>query len=233
MRAGILGGTFNPVHVGHLRLALETAERLGLERVVLMPAHTPPHKHCANLLPFALRAELLHAAVEGSPQLSVTTLEAGLPPPSYTWNSLAAWKAAHPDERGVFILGAEDFANLETWHRGRELPQLMDFAVMARAEAGRELFRATLARLWPQCAPPAAPDLPDNDAKADSVPMPGGTHCRFLVMPPLDISASLVREKWLRGHDIRFLVPDPVLHVLQQHEQAVTACWRRQHSSMS
>ncbi|MDR2727132.1 MAG: nicotinate-nicotinamide nucleotide adenylyltransferase, partial [Deltaproteobacteria bacterium] len=134
MRVGILGGTFNPVHVGHLRLAIEAAERLNLDRVVLMPAHTPPHKDRADLLPFALRVELLQAAVEHSPILSVTELEAELPPPSYTWNSLAAWKSRRPDDLGVFILGAEDFANLNTWHRGLELPTLMDLAVMARAD---------------------------------------------------------------------------------------------------
>jgi nicotinate-nucleotide adenylyltransferase len=155
--------------------------------------------------------------------LSVIELEAELPPPSYTWNSLAAWKSRHPEDEGMFIIGAEDFANLDTWRRGRELPELMDFAVMARADSGRDLFRATIARLWPDIKPPGAPAAKVED---DAAIMPGGTVCRFLVMPPLDVSASLIRTKWLRGQDISFLVPDAALSILRANRDLVTSLWR-------
>ncbi len=220
-RSGILGGTFNPVHIAHLRLALETAERLRLDRVVLMPAHTPAHKSGSGLLPFDLRVDLLRAAVADSPRLEVTTLEAELPQPSYTWNSLNAWRQRHPGDAPLFILGAEDFAGLDTWHRGLELPEITDFAVMARARSGRKVFCETLRRLWPDAA---------ADGEEDCVRMPGGGWCHFLLMPPLDISASLVRTKWLQGQDIRFLVPDPVLQALGRHHQTVTACWHDDNS---
>ena len=223
-RTGILGGTFNPVHVGHLRLALETAERLDLDRVMLMPAHTPAHKSGLGLLPFEVRLALLRASVEGSPRLEVTTLEAELPGPSYTWNSLQAWRSRNPCDEPCFILGAEDFSGLDTWYRGLELPQLADFAVMARAASGKSVFIQTLQRLWPEAT------LTEDGETAH---LPGGRVCRFLLMPPLDISASLVRSKWISGQDIRFLVPDPALAVLRHYEQTVAASWGSESEMLS
>jgi nicotinate-nucleotide adenylyltransferase len=216
-RTGILGGTFNPVHIGHLRLALESAESLGLDRQVFMPSYLPPHKNERAILPFALRVDCLRAAVRGVSAMGVSTLEEELPVPSYAWNTLRMWQAHHPGEHGVYILGAEDFAGIGSWFRGRELPEMMDFAVVARARSGLETFHATLAALWPEIR---------FSEKDDAVCMPGGTQCRFIVMPPLDISASLIRAKWLRGQDLRFLGPDAALALLHGHRQAVAAIWR-------
>lgn len=216
-RIGILGGTFNPIHIGHLRLALETAERLQLERVDLLPCYAPAHKNSAGLLPFDLRVAMLRAAIAGCPKLAVSTLEEELPVPSYTINSLDVWNVRHPDDSGIFILGAEDFDNLETWHLGKELPLRINFIVMARADSGRETFRAVIARLWPQI------DIPDDDV----VIMPTGTTCRFLVMPSLDISASLIRNMWLHGQDIRYLLPDAALAILQKNATVAADCWSK------
>ena len=89
---GLLGGTFNPVHAGHIRHALEVGEALNLERVLLTPAAVPPHKAAAGLLPFALRVELARAAARGASRLGVNTLEGELDGPSYTFVSLRAWR---------------------------------------------------------------------------------------------------------------------------------------------
>jgi nicotinate-nucleotide adenylyltransferase len=216
-RTGILGGTFNPVHIGHLRLALEAAELLGLDRLVLMPSYLPPHKNGRGVLPFALRVACLRAAVRHVPALAVSTLEEELPTPSYAWNTLHCWQAHHPGEHSVYILGAEDFAGIGSWFRGGELPGIMDFAVMARANSGLESFQATLAGLLPESR---------FSGREENVLLPGGTQCRFIVMPSLDISASLVRTKWMQGHDPRFLVPDAVLDLLRNHQQTVAAAWQ-------
>lgn len=102
---GLLGGTFNPVHAGHIRHALEVGEALNLERVLLTPAAVPPHKAAAGLLPFALRVELARAAARGASRLGVNTLEGELDGPSYTFVSLRAWRERHPGVTPFFLMG--------------------------------------------------------------------------------------------------------------------------------
>ena len=95
-KTGILGGTFNPVHNGHLRHALEAGEALGLDRVLLSPCAVPPHKAGAGILPFDLRVDMVRAAVDSIPLLEVDTLEGEMELPSYTWRTLQEWNRRHP-----------------------------------------------------------------------------------------------------------------------------------------
>ncbi|WP_353118045.1 nicotinate (nicotinamide) nucleotide adenylyltransferase [Nitratidesulfovibrio sp.] len=241
-RIGILGGSFNPVHAGHLRLAIEVAEALRPDRIDLVPCAVPPHKDGHDLLPFGLRLSLLRAAVRPFAALAVNALEAGRTGPSYTWDTLHAYRAAEPSAAPFFILGGEDFEMLPHWHRGVELPRIADFVVVPRAGSGPEAFRAALATHWPDAAalpacPPGQahpPHSPHSPHQADTPGMerhllPGGpygdTTLTFLPLPRLDISASLLRGKWLRGADIRLLVPDDVDTLLRAHVDEVRRCW--------
>jgi len=255
-RIGILGGSFNPVHAGHLRLAIEVAEALRPERIDLVPCAVPPHKEAHDLLPFGLRLSLLHAAVRPFAALSVNALEGGRSGPSYTWDTLHAYRAAEPDATPFFILGGEDFEMLPHWRRGVELPRIADFVVVPRAGSGPEAFRAALAAHWPDAVPlppcPPDPARPEHLAHpahlthpahvAHPAPLPlqdtpgmerhllpggpyGDTTLTFLPLPRLDISASLLRGKWLRGADIRLLVPDDVDTLLRAHVDEVRRCW--------
>ncbi|MEG6504904.1 nicotinate-nicotinamide nucleotide adenylyltransferase [Nitratidesulfovibrio sp. 1201_IL3209] len=240
-RIGILGGSFNPVHSGHLRLAIEVAEALRPERIDLVPCAVPPHKEGHDLLPFGLRLSLLRAAVRPFAALAVNALEGGRSGPSYTWDTLHAYRAAEPEAAPFFILGGEDFEMLPHWHRGLELPRIADFVVVPRAGSGPEAFRAALAARWPdaaplpsvQPAPPASKDTPHPASRlaqgTERHLLPGGpygdTTLTFLPLPRLDISASLLRGKWLRGADIRLLVPDDVDSLLRAHADAVRRCW--------
>ena len=139
MGIGILGGSFNPVHIGHLRLALEVLEApvAALEYVELLPCAEPPHKPREGILPFELRSALLEVAGRRIPRLRVNRLEGMRSGPSYTWDTLTAYAAQYPGQRPVFILGGEDFATLPQWFRGLELPQLADFVVVPRAGTER------------------------------------------------------------------------------------------------
>lgn len=213
---GILGGTFNPVHIGHIRLGIECAERFDLQGLELMPCLVPPHKGAKGILPFALRVQALQAALEGHNLVRVSTLEGELKPPSYSWNSLRAWKERHPDKKGLFVLGAEDFAAMASWHRGLELPGVMDMLVIARRDAGKESFLSTLKALWPEAR---------LENKGECAHMPHGTRCLFAAMPLLDISASMIREKWLQGLSLDYLLPPGAAGVLETHKALVRAAW--------
>ncbi len=235
-RTGILGGTFNPVHAAHVRLACAAADALGLDRVELTPGAVPPHKAAEGILPFDLRCSLLEAAIAGEPRLAVSRLEGQLPPPSYTWNLISAWKTAHEGEVPLFIVGAEDFNQLESWKNGRELAQITSFLVVPRGSADEHAFRDMTERLCPGTRVcPVAPhdalaeNISTDDADTPSpllaAPLSDDTIALYLPLPLLDISASAVRIHWMRNESIRSLTPDSVISLIDAHAGEIRKCW--------
>lgn len=221
---GLLGGTFNPVHWGHVRLAQHVRETFGLERVELIPCAVPPHKPSLGLLPFDVRVALLKSAVSKADAphiLDVNTLEARLPGPSYTWNLVHAWRA----ERGavpLFILGDEDFAGLDLWHRGLELPGCTDLLIIGRANGAEgALFRSTVARFWPHAEVSPRPETAAGALGASLAPE---RQCWFIPVPKVDVSSSQLRERWRHGDSVRELTP--VWQELEQLRDLLESCWR-------
>ncbi len=219
----VLGGSFNPPHVGHLRLAVEAREALGglISRVDLVPSAHPPHKKNQHLLPFELRAAMLEAAAQPLPWLRCNRLESLREGPSYTWDTLRAYHAAEPERKIYFLLGSPDFALLSTWHHGLELPALCDFVVVPRGEQNAEEFMATARALWPQ-AQAHPPLLPGSVCMA----LPGGGLAHFLPLPWLAVSASRIRELWLAGRSVEYLVPEAALALLQAYRRTALRHWR-------
>ncbi len=219
---GILGGTFNPVHNGHVRHAVEVAEALGLDRVVLMPCGTPPHKESAGLLPFSLRVELLRAAVRGISFLGVETLEGELEGPSYTWRTLVEWGRRHPGEPlPYFMMGAESFAALDTWKHGLELPKFAHLVMVPRNGDDGSVFHESIRSFWPGSLSPAM-DVPLG---RETVSLAGGGECTFLPVPRLDISSTFIRARWRAGRSLAGLLPEAELDVLVAHAEEVSVCW--------
>ena len=202
-RIGVLGGTFNPIHVGHLRAAEEVAEALALERVLLVPSANPPHKAgAAPLAPGALRLAWVDAACAGNPRLSACDIEVARGGASYTVDTLRALAERHASARPVFIIGSDAFAELDTWREPKQLFALADFAVMARP--------GTPGRL--------ADWIPET-LRGDFELAPGGAVARHratggslraVAISALAVSSSDIRDRIRRGGSIRYLVPEAV-----------------------
>ncbi len=199
---GVLGGTFDPIHLAHLRLAEEAREALGLERVRLIPAGDPPHREMPRCAA-ADRLAMVRLAAAGNPALEVDDGEVLARQKSYTVSTLERLRAELGAQRPlVLILGADAFAGLPAWHRWQEVLDLAHLAVATRP--GHDRFGTEL-----------APELDAlrrerHGAAADLRTAAAGRIVAF-DMTPLAISASLVRGLLRAGVSARYLLPDSVL----------------------
>jgi len=209
MPIGLFGGTFDPVHIGHLRLAEEATEHLGLARIRWIPAGQPGHREAPRVSP-AQRLEMVHLAIAGNPRFDVDASEIGADRPSYTVPTLE--RLRQPENFGasrplVLLVGADAFAGLPDWHRWLELFDLAHIAVAHRP--GFPIDAASLppalATIYRQrhCASPVA--LADAAA---------GCIVTF-AMTQLDISASKIRKLLVNGRSPRYLLPDAVIAYIQ------------------
>ncbi|MGA9334432.1 MAG: nicotinate-nucleotide adenylyltransferase [Rudaea sp.] len=192
----IFGGTFDPIHIGHLRVAWEAAEALNAQ-VHLMPANVPPHRP-APIADAGQRASMLEAALAGQERLLLDTRELRREGPSYSIDTLRELRAeAGPQRSLILLLGADAFAGLSTWHEWRGLLDLAHVVVLTRPG------HATA--LPPQLATEVA------SRKVASVqPMHESPSGKVFDLPvtPLEISASAVRAMLAAGNEPRWLLPD-------------------------
>lgn len=185
-RVGILGGTFNPPHLGHLVLAQEALLRLGLDRVLLVPAATPPHKAVPGDPGAEVRAELCRLAVARDPRLEVSAVELEREGTSYTVDTLRALREAGPGDELTLIVGADMAASLPAWREPEAILGLARLAVAEREGTERAAVLEALAGLE------------------------GGGAAVFFDMPVIEISSSAIRERVAAGEPVRYLVPDAV-----------------------
>ncbi len=186
-RLGILGGTFNPPHLGHLICAQEAHAQLGLDRVVFMPVASPPHKEAQGDPGAAARVELCRAAIGDDERFAISTLEVDRGGPSYTADTLRVLHARHAGDELTFIVGGDMARSLPTWREPDAVLSLARLGVAEREGIVRHDILETLAVL------PGAVERVD-----------------FFDMPRVDISSSLVRRRAAAGRPVRYLVPDAV-----------------------
>lgn len=136
MKLALYGGTFDPIHHGHLILAREAREQLGLDRVVFVPAALSPHKLASNPSPAGVRVEMLRAAIAEEPGFELDEREAARPGPSYAIETIEAWRACEPAAEIFYLIGHDNVAELPTWRRYDDLLRLAQFVVFGRADGG-------------------------------------------------------------------------------------------------
>lgn len=212
-RIGVLGGSFNPVHLGHLLVADELRETLALDQVCFIPARCPPHKPATDLAPAEHRYAMTALAIRGNPYFSVSDLELNRPDPSYTVDTLEELRRAAPPPAAFFLLlGSETFLDFLSWKEPQRVAGLARLAVVPRIGSGfdpdsvqaQKVLEELGQERWVRVSPPCRRPEP-----------PRGV---FLVSATsLPISASELRRRAREGRSLRYRVPEAVADYITTH----------------
>lgn len=207
-KIGIFGGTFNPIHLAHLRAALEVQMGFGLDAVFLIPSATPPHKDAGAVAEAADRLEMVQRAVAEVPQLRVSDIEVKRQGPSYTIDTICAFRKLLPEEVWLYlIIGLDAFLEIATWKSYQDLLRLVPLIVISRPGIAepQDLNRA-IARLVEQNELAGYECAPEN---------PCFRHCEkqpifTFNVTAMDIASTRIRDMVRRGEPIDYLVPPAV-----------------------
>jgi nicotinate-nucleotide adenylyltransferase len=192
LRIGVLGGAFNPPHLGHMVLAQEALVQLDLERVLLMPMGDAPHREITDDPGREARLELCEAAASGDGRMEVSRLEVDREGPSHTVDTLEALRSERPDDEIVWILGGDQAAKLRTW---RDPDRVLELATIAATERGA----------WRRAGIFVEASHLRNSGKLV-----------FFEMPPIGVSSTMIRRRVARGQPVRYLVPEAVAELIEE-----------------
>ena len=203
-RVGLFGGTFNPIHLGHLRGAEDIRETFHLDEVIFVPSSIPPHKITEKVIEASHRLEMVRLAVSGNPFFSVSDVEISRPGKSYSVETIKYFRESCQDAF-FFILGSDAFMEIETWKEFQALFSLCHFIVMTRPG---------------QKEPPALPRalIPNFRYASEEKAWVhiSGYMVYFKEISFLDISSTKVRELIKRGRSVRYLIPPKVEIYIQE-----------------
>ena len=214
-RIGLFGGTFNPIHLGHLRGAEEIREGFGLQQVIFIPAAIPPHKTAEEVIEAKHRLEMVKLATAANPFFSTTDIELLRPEKSYSIDTIRYFRQRH-QEVFFFILGRDAFVEIETWKEFQHLFSLCNFIVMTRPGSQKTL--STLVRVDSDSPlPEALVTVFRYDQDIKGWIHPSGHTLHFKEITILDISSTKVREMIERGESVRYLIPSEVEAYIQEN----------------
>jgi nicotinate-nucleotide adenylyltransferase len=194
LRVGILGGAFNPPHLGHLVCAQEALVQLELDRVVFVPVGEAPHRTLDDDPGPEVRLELVEVAIADDDRFVTSRIEMDREGPSYTADTLEQLRAEAPDDELFLILGGDQAAALASWHEPEKVLERATLVVFERMSWGRNAIIIKIGR------------------------MPGAERVRYLDMPLIQVSSSAIRRRVSEGVPIRYLVPDKVVEYIATNE---------------
>ncbi len=215
MRIGLFGGTYNPIHLGHLRAAVEVKEGFSLDEIYLIPCAIPPHKKSGHVAGAEERYEMTRIATSYTPGLSASNVELKRSGPSYTIDTVLHFKSDLPKETELyFILGLDAFLEIDTWKSYMDLFPLIPFIILTRPYA--EHIDPSLRQ---QKIEDFIKSRISTEYKYDSS-QSGFIHLEmepifFFNVTPLEVSSSAIRSLIKKGRSIRFLVPDEVIDLIK------------------
>jgi nicotinate-nucleotide adenylyltransferase len=205
---GILGGSFNPIHFGHLRGAEEIRQRFALGKILFVPTYVPPHKPKESVLDYHHRKNMTGLAISNNPDFVLEDIEEHLPTPSYSYRTIQALIQKYgSDIDFYFILGEDDFSNINTWKSPSTIFLLCDVVVIPRHNVAKNLLQ-----LLPV-------DLKSEfwySEEEEILMHNGGKKVYLSSIPVLDISSSMIRSAVKQGMSIRYLTPDSVIEYIEK-----------------
>ena len=215
MRIGILGGTFNPIHLGHLHIAEHAREKLGLDQILFIPTGDPPHKSLETLAPAHHRLEMVKLATKGTPHFAVSDIEATSSETCYTIDTLHKLKTQVEREL-YFLVGLDAFLDFPTWKSSEQLLSETNFVVISRPGIGFSKIQSL----------PNLPVISDTELEAlDSgekdlfeVSTSPQAALTLLALPPCDISASAIRNRLRQGLSAANWLPPTIESYIIEHQ---------------
>lgn len=195
-RIGIMGGTFNPIHYGHLLIAENACEQFQLNQVIFMPAGSPPHKNNNQILNAGNRLDMIQLAITDNPHFSCSDYEILKEGICYTYLTLQEFKNRFPEYHVYFIMGADSLAYFETWRHPEEISRLCTILAAVRDGLNIEELLPIQAHL--------------NEKY--------GTQASFINTPNFSVSSQMIRQRVFNRQSIRYLVPDAVEKYIKQHK---------------
>lgn len=194
-RIGIMGGTFNPVHIGHLIIAENAYDEYQLDEVMFLPSKNPPHKKSSDIVREEERKKMLSLAIEGNSHFSLSMLEFEREGKTYSVDTMEILKKQYPENEYFFIIGADSLYNLEKWHRAEALMKMTCFLVASRDQHSYD----------------------EMNMFAEQLREKYGANIAFLNTPTIEISSSKLREKARLKKSISYFVPDKVREYIKVH----------------
>lgn len=208
MQIGILGGTFNPIHNGHLLIAAEVCRVCKLDQVWFMPACEPPHKDLADAVPFAERLAMVELAIQSNPQFIVSDLEGQRGGRSYSIQTLEELRQRYPADDFTFIMGLDSFTEIGLWKSYARLFDLCHIAVAARPHFDGDLQ---------QLLPVAMAGRFCYDADAQKLNCQSGFTVQLITQTAVDISSTEIRRRVAEGLPVSELIPATVADYIRKH----------------